>query len=134
MSEEAAVLFANDAFYNAFTTRDLSALEAIWSSTLPIVCIHPGWGPAYGQKSVMQSWSRILSSPNSPSISCANARTHFLTDNICYVTCFEVMCNGATIATNIFAKENRNWKIVHHHASPTTEAPIIKKELHSILQ
>ena len=42
MSETAAVLFANDAFYLAFATRDLSAMEALWAKACPVACIHLG--------------------------------------------------------------------------------------------
>ena len=83
MRDEAEVLFANDAFYNAFISQDIVALEALWASNSPVVCIHPGWPPLYGREAVMRSWTDILSSPNSPKIVCKDAKTHFLTDNIC---------------------------------------------------
>ena len=43
MRDEAEVLFANDAFYNAFISRDIVALETVWATNAQVVCIHPGW-------------------------------------------------------------------------------------------
>ena len=37
MSEDASVLFANDAFYNAFASSDMQAMEEIEARHLPIV-------------------------------------------------------------------------------------------------
>ena len=123
MSEVAAVLFANDAFYNAFTTRDLAALEDLWSQEVPVICIHPGWAPLTGYDAVMQSWANILSGPGSPSISCQGAEAHFLSDDVCFVTCYELIGQGALVATNIFVKEAGGWKMVHHQASPAARPP-----------
>ena len=134
MRDEAEVLFANDAFYNAFIARDIVALEILWASNAQVVCIHPGWPPLYGREAVMRSWTDILSSPNSPKIVCKDAKTHFLTDNICYVTCFELIGGGATVATNMFLKEGDSWKMIHHHASPTSALPSEKDDEDPVLQ
>ena len=40
---EAAVLFANEAFYRAFADRDMDAMAALWAADGPVACIHPGW-------------------------------------------------------------------------------------------
>jgi ketosteroid isomerase-like protein len=134
MSEEAAVLFANDAFYNAFTTRDLGALEALWSREAPVVCIHPGWAPLAGYDAVMESWANILSGPGSPSIACQGAKTHFLSDDTCLVTCYERIGQGALVATNIFVKEAGGWRMVHHQASPAARLPAPERDTGRRLQ
>ena len=41
MSDDQALLAANEAFYQAFNTRNLKAMEAIWAKRTPIACIHP---------------------------------------------------------------------------------------------
>jgi ketosteroid isomerase-like protein len=123
MSEEAAVLFANDTFYNAFTTRDLRALEELWSREVSVVCVHPGWAPLLGRDAVMESWAAILSGPSSPDIACRQAKAHFLSDDICFVTCYELIGDGALVATNIFVKEATGWRLVHHQASPAAGPP-----------
>ncbi len=123
MSEEAAVLFANDAFYNAFATRDFEALDELWSREAPVVCVHPGWGPLYGRNAVMESWARILSAASSPRIACSDAKAHFLSGDICYVTCYELITEGAMVATNVYVKEATGWRMIHHHASPAATPP-----------
>jgi hypothetical protein len=123
MSEEAAVLFANDTFYNAFTTRDLKALEELWSREVSLVCVHPGWPPLLGRDAVMESWATILSGSSLPDIVCRQAKAHFLSNNICFVTCYELIGNGALVATNIFVKESIGWRLVHHQASPAAGPP-----------
>jgi hypothetical protein len=68
MPEQAAVLFANDAFYGAFTTRDPDARNDIWARSVPATCVHPGWDVIVGRDGVMDSWCAILASPKSPLI------------------------------------------------------------------
>ena len=41
--QESEVLTANEAFYDAFAKRDVSAMEAMWSQRTDIACVHPGW-------------------------------------------------------------------------------------------
>ena len=119
MRDEAAVLFANDAFYNAFTKHDLGTLDALWARETPIVCIHPGWAPLYGREAVMESWANILSGPGAPEISCQGGKVHFLSDDVCFVTCYERISQGVLVATNVFVKEASAWRLVHHQASST---------------
>ena len=47
-----AVLFANEAFYQAFAARDLAAMEEVWAHHCPVACIHPGWPPLHGRQAV----------------------------------------------------------------------------------
>ncbi|HJN60958.1 MAG TPA: nuclear transport factor 2 family protein [Alphaproteobacteria bacterium] len=41
MSDEQAVLDANQAFYTAFAGGDMAAMERIWAREAPVCCIHP---------------------------------------------------------------------------------------------
>src|SRR5215468_8451467 len=68
MSEREALLFANEAFYQAFADRDIAAMEAAWASDGPIACIHPGWPPLAGREAVIESWRRILANDESPQV------------------------------------------------------------------
>ena len=43
MSDESDVLAANDAFYAAFASGDLDALEEVWARQATVACCHPGW-------------------------------------------------------------------------------------------
>ena len=121
-ADEAAVLFANDAFYNAFSLGDAEAMVALWSAAHPITCIHPGGGMMSGQTEVLESWRAILDSHSTDGITCADAKAYVVGD-MAWVTCFEVIGDGHLAATNVFVRENRTWKVVHHQAGPTAAHP-----------
>ncbi len=118
MTEHAAVLFANEAFYTAFATRDLDAMESVWANRSNVCCIHPGWSALSGRDQVMSSWRAILSSSESPEITFAHPRVSVY-EGLATVVCYEVLNDGFLVATNLFVKENGSWKIVHHQAGPT---------------
>ena len=62
---ESGILAVNDAFYSAFTTRDIDAMEKLWATSATVTCVHPGWNAARGREPVMISWQSILSTPQS---------------------------------------------------------------------
>ena len=117
MSQHAAILFANDAFYMAFQGRDMDAMSDAWSERENITCIHPGWQPLNGRGEVMASWHAILSNADNPAIECRHAVAHTAGD-VAYVLCYEAMPQGLLVATNIFVHENGIWRIIHHQSGP----------------
>ncbi len=122
MPDTDAVLFANEAFYQAFAERDVAAMEDMWSRKVPVSCIHPGWGALFGREEVVQSWTAIIGNEGSPPISCHGATAHLYGDTA-FVVCFERLGESFLIATNVFVREGHIWKIVHHQAGPTAAAP-----------
>lgn len=121
-ANEAAVLFVNQSFYEAFSARDVAAMEAIWSSREPVLCTHPGWPPLIGRKAVIESWQQILGNAGAPKVRCAEAKVHF-SEGVAIVTCYELLEHGTLVATNLFMREGDDWKLMHHHASPTPRGP-----------
>ena len=123
-ADREAVLFANEAFYSAFRGRDLAAMAALWAERAPVAVIHPGWQALTGRERVLASWRTILEGPNPPDITCHGATAH-LCGEVAYVLCYERVGGGVLVATNIFAREGRVWRMVHHQAGPTaaTEPP-----------
>ncbi len=122
MGDEQAVLFANEAFYQAFRDRDIDAMDAVWSRRAPVSCVHPGWGPIRGRAEVMESWRNILSNPESPVVESRAASVSVYGD-AALVTCFERIDDTYLIASNMFAREGDGWRLVHHQAGPTTATP-----------
>ena len=61
-----AVLAANRSFYAAIAERDLSAMEEVWASDLPVACIHPGWDALVDREAILRSWAQILSNAQAP--------------------------------------------------------------------
>ena len=119
MPEQAAVLFANDAFYVAFAGGDMAAMDEVWAEDAPVTCIHPGWRPLEGREEVMASWRSILTAPTRPQIRVQHARAHVL-GTVAYVICHEILDRGVLVATNVFVKTGNRWKMIHHQAG---EAP-----------
>ncbi len=115
MSEHAAVLFTNDAFYLAFANQDLDAMDALWSKKTPVTCIHPGWDPLIDRDEVMESWQSILTNPTATHITCKSPTVRVFGELAC-VICHEVLDQGFLVATNLFAHEDGLWKIIHHQA------------------
>ena len=115
MSEDEAVLLANDAFYNAFASNDMQAMEEIWVRDAQPTCVHPGWLPLVGHRQVMKSWRDILEDRNNAEIACSNARLFHCSDGA-YVICHEHLDRSFLVATNIFVREVGAWKIIHHQA------------------
>lgn len=135
MSQETAVLFANEAFYLAFSGADMDAMADLWAERTKISCIHPGWSPLFGRDAVMDSWRGILSAAEAPDIVCSHARA-IITGDAAYVVCYENFERGALVATNIFAREAGRWRMVHHQAAPAPlpETPDPSDETPATLQ
>ena len=117
MSEENAVLFANEAFYLAITSRDMEAMKQVWAED-PVACLHPGWAALVGRADVLDSWARILSHDASPKIICHEPRA-LLHGDVAVVVCYEQIDGELLVATNIFRRAQRQWRMVHHQAGPT---------------
>ena len=122
MSETAKLLFANDAFYIAFNSRDAKAMDEIWARKTPVTCIHPGWQALTSRDDVMESWNAILGNPNSPSIACRGARGS-VRDDVGLVICYETIGGAVLVASNIFIREDNTWLLMHHHAGPCESLP-----------
>ncbi|MSO99016.1 MAG: DUF4440 domain-containing protein [Rhodospirillaceae bacterium] len=123
MSDRDAILFANGAFYLAFTNRDLEAMAEVWSVHKSVSCVHPGWSILYGLDHVMRSWQGILRNPNAPKVKVHNERVEVLGDSA-IVTCVEELKGQQFLAaTNIFVREGSAWRLVHHQAGPANVDP-----------
>ena len=117
----AAVLAANQAFYDAHERRDLAAMSDVWEHSDRTECIHPGWPILRTWVPIEESWRRIFAGPG---------RNQFiLTDeavaidgDLAWVTLSENLVDtgatGTVAATNVFALVDGAWKLVVHHGSP----------------
>lgn len=112
-----AVLNANLDFYRAFNERSVKAMEALWSTIAPVLCVHPGWTALAGREPVIQSWRAILANPEAPRVMVHDDRA-FLYGDVAIVQCEEELDTGHLVATNMFIRENGDWKMIHHQASP----------------
>jgi ketosteroid isomerase-like protein len=122
MQENADILFANEAFYLAFETKDMAAMDALWACEAPVACTHPGWPSLSGREQVMQSWAAILANPETRGVAMRGARAHRCGE-AAFVTCYEMIGESLLAATNVFVRESGRWKLVHHQAGPCNLPP-----------
>lgn len=120
MSEDAALLFANEAFYRAFADRDMRAMRDVWADDVPTACTHPGWAPLIGAAAVLGSWQAILTGPGAPDIACQPIKA-FAHGDAGFVLCYERIGDDMLVATNVFVRRGPRWKMVHHHAGPLAQ-------------
>ena len=121
MSDESDVLAAHDAFYAAFASGDLEAMEDIWSKTAEVACCHPGWEPLQGRAQVMASFQAIIGN-GAPPVRSSDARCHLIS-GVAWVICTETLPSGKLAATNLFVRENGRYRLVLHHAGPIATRP-----------
>jgi ketosteroid isomerase-like protein len=117
MSRDFEVLEANEAFYRAFEARDADAMDALWAQRAPVACIHPGWDALDGRARVVGSFRAILESGGATRVRCTEASVHVVGD-AAFVTCHELISGARLVATNVFAREDGVWRLIHHHSSP----------------
>jgi len=122
VAENDAVLFANEAFYHAFGNGDFEAMEAVWASETPVVCIHPGWEALTERDRIMESWRMILGSDDTPAIACCEPQAT-IRGEVALVVCYEAVGQNVLVATNGFVREAGAWKMAHHQAGPTNYCP-----------
>jgi ketosteroid isomerase-like protein len=116
------VLATNESFYAAFAQRDNEAMDGLWASTCPVVCIHPGWPPIRGRKEILASWNRIFEHDDSPPVRCEAPSASVFRDTAT-VICRERIGKTVLVATNIFVMEDGRWCLAHHHASALARIP-----------
>ena len=117
--EEARLIAANAAFYAAFTSMDMAAMEAVWSRTEQIAVIHPGWGRLMGRDAVMQAWANMFDAGGVPAYLQIVDAAAIINAGAAFVICTEDLGAATLIATNIFVSEDGQWRLVHHQSGPT---------------
>lgn len=117
-TEIRAALAAHARFYTAFAAGDYEAMEALWSTTAPSLCVHPGSPAIHGRSGVMASWRSVLERP--PAVSASAAQVAVIR-GLAFVTCFEHIGEVKLTATNVFVWEDGDWLLVHHQAGPVRE-------------
>jgi uncharacterized protein (TIGR02246 family) len=126
----AAALFASPddveaAFYEALQRGDLEALMAVWADDDEVVCVHPGGGGRLvGPAAIRASFEAIFASSGIPvmpeqvhRLQQMGSAVHHLVERI-EVLSPEGRQVGWVVATNVYVKTGRGWRIVAHHASP----------------
>lgn len=122
MHPNETALFANEAFYNAFTTSDLTAMDALWARDTHVTCVHPGWHALTTRENIIESWRQMFAA-GSTSVICRGPEV-FVTGEVALIICYEQLSDAVLVATNIFRRQSDEWRMVHHQAGPTRTHPL----------
>jgi ketosteroid isomerase-like protein len=135
LAERERLLFANEAFYEAFNAASPEAMAEIWVADGPAFCLHPGWPLLRGLEAVLESWTGIFRGGSAPSIECRGAVAELLGE-YGIVLCYEVLGGNVLAATNVFRRETGGWRLLHHQAGPCQQPPaeVLQKRAPSAVQ
>ena len=111
-------------FYEALQQGHLDALMAVWADDDEIVCVHPGGPRVVGPAAIRASFEAIFSNgaiPVTPQqvhrLHTISAAVHHLVEQVTVQT-NEGQRSAWVLATNVYLKTERGWRLVVHHASP----------------
>ncbi len=116
----AALLKANQAFYDAFEARDIDAMSDLWEHSDRVVCTHPAYPMLRGWGAIAGSWYELFGGSEWLQFIVTNAHAEIAGD-IGWVVCDENILGSATSGTvaalNLFAREGDDWRMIAHHGS-----------------
>lgn len=123
----AAVTAANDAFYRAFESGELAAMDRVWEHSERVSCTHPGMPAVHGWDAVRRSWQAILGGGAVPQFIVTEERVTVVGD-AAWVVGVENMIlpggSGAGSVVNTFVRGGRGWLMVGHHGAPISRPPV----------
>ncbi len=118
---------AEAAFYDALARADLEAMMAVWSEDEEVVCVHPGGPRVVGLAAVREAWRQVFASGTQLAVSTSHhvvsANTLLTVHNVLEHVADPNVRQTVTpiVATNVYARGARGWRMVMHHAAPTPE-------------
>jgi ketosteroid isomerase-like protein len=124
---EQALRSANEAFEKAWSARDTSAIEKLWSHESYVFVIHPSSkAPELGWDSVKKSFEAQMSRYTDFAISMTGTRVHVDGSTALLVGLESFtgkrldgeIVQGNAIGTRGFEKRGDQWLIVFHQATP----------------
>lgn len=96
-------------------------MAELWARRTEVTCIHPHRAILIGREDVLRSWRAILGHPDQPKIVFAAEPPRILGD-LGVVAGRELVAAVPIAATNIFVREDGEWRMIHHHGSPVIQA------------
>jgi len=111
-------------FYEALQRGDIDRLMEVWSDDEEISCVHPGGPRVVGAAAIRQAFEAIFANgaidayPEKvrrlQTLDCA---VHSVLERVQVLT-DEGPQAAWVVATNVYVKGPRGWRLVAHHASP----------------
>ena len=123
----AAVAAANAAFYRAFESGELAAMDEVWEHSDRVSCTHPGMPAVSGWTAVRHSWAAILAGGGVPQFIVTEEHVQVVGD-VGWVVAVENMIlpggSGAGSVVNWFVRGAEGWLMIGHHGAPISRPPI----------
>jgi len=121
---------AEAAFYEAFMKQDLEAMMAVWADDDEVYCVHPRGPRVTGVAQVRESWRQIFASAQSLRfqvreqhlLQAMMVSVHSVYEHVSMGG--ETRARGCVLATNIYMRTERGWRMMVYHASP---APAVEE-------
>ena len=117
-------------FYEALQQADLDKLMAVWSDDDEVVCVHPGGPRVIGHGAIRSAFEAIFANGPIPvrpeglkRVLTSTAAVHNVLERVDIATS-EGPQTAWVIATNVYLNTAQGWRLVAHHASPGTAAPL----------
>lgn len=115
---------AETAFYDAFVKADLEAMMEVWADDDDIYCVHPGGARLCGVERIRDSWRQIFASRQSLRFDVRDQQlihtmmlaVHSVYEQIAIAG--QSRTRQVMIATNVYQRAERGWRMVAHHATP----------------
>jgi len=131
-SDKELILEVNNRFYKALGTRDLELMGTVFVHDERAGCMHPGWVMLEGWEAIRQSWENVFDPEDQLDIKLHNITVDIQGD-AAWVTCIQELAYikrdpammNVSVSTNIFEKNESEWLMVIHQASPI---PIVARE------
>jgi ketosteroid isomerase-like protein len=118
-------LARNEAFYKAFETLRVEAMDRVWDREGYVRCVHPGREALVGWDAVRRSWQQVFTETSWLRVTATRVHAELI-GSVAVVSCLENMTiqseSGLGIATaeatNIFRwVRSSGWQLFHHHSS-----------------
>lgn len=121
---------AETAFYEAFMKRDLESMMAVWADDDEVYCVHPRGPRITGVARVRESWREIFAAAQNVRfqvreqhlLQAMMVSVHSVYEHISAPG--ETRARNCVLATNIYMRTERGWRMMVHHASP---APAVEE-------
>lgn len=141
MSIEDEVRRASAQFYaalNRLLAGDAAPLADIWSHSTDVTAMHPIGGRQVGWDRVRQSWEQVAALASGGQVKLGDQIIE-VSGDLAYelgVEQGQLTLAGQPVAigqrvTNIYRRETRGWRIVHHHVDVSPAMQAVLSQLHA---
>jgi ketosteroid isomerase-like protein len=120
------------AFYEALRHGDIDNLMACWADEDDMVCVHPGGARLLGAGAIRAAFDMMFANGSIQvqaekvhRVDSLGTSVHSVLERIEVLT-EEGPRHAYVIATNVYQKTPRGWRMVAHHASPGTPSEMLE--------